>query len=183
MYWSNSSFKGSQHSVDSKHFPLEIVLIHLNKKYKEPTNKPDAGLALSVLFQIKKDDNERLDPLFDNLKNIKYACQNSTLSSSLRIKDILPRNPYSYIKYFGSLLHPPCHQAITWIVFRHSNTVSENQLAKLRMLRSTKKDEKPEKLITKNSRSIQDLNDRKIITTLRLHHHWEYPVPSSLYDW
>ena len=75
-----------------------------------------------------------------------------------------------YYYYEGSLTSPECNEAVTWIISKEYNQVSEDQLTLLRSLKMT-----PSALIGSNYRPLQPINEREIRAT------FDQEVPVSSY--
>ena len=70
----------------------------------------------------------------------------------------LPRDRSSY-RYKGSLTTPPFTEGVRWIVLAHPITLSRHQIDAFREL-----------LEEGNSREVQPLNRRKVLSDARRHH-------------
>lgn len=186
FYWSNTSRRGSQHTVDSKYFPMEAIFLFLKSEYTSIVDRPDAVLAVSVLFKIKPYDNDHLNPFFDSLSSIMYP-STGTITTPLRIRGLLPYDTSSFVRYIGSAHAPPCYENWTWIVFHHANSVSESQMERLRQLRSSEEGASVETFINNNARPIQPLNDRTIESTpprnTYVHKLYPHKVYAPSFDW
>ncbi|XP_067140342.1 carbonic anhydrase-related protein-like [Centruroides vittatus] len=150
---------GSEHTVDSKYFPLEVALFHLNTKYDKVEDKPDANLVLVSLFDVGK-SNKGLKSVVKSLEDVDEVDSNSTLKSPLTLKDLLPAHTDYYITYNGSSLVPECSESYKFIIFHYSNTVSKSQLEKFRSI-ETEKDGRD----LNEVRPIQPLNGRDILSS------------------
>eukprot|EP01084_Bolivina_argentea_P013807 25876_1 len=150
FHWGSKSDWGSEHTIDKKHFPLEVHFVHFasdSKSVKEALSNhvlcveghehcdtDDHSLGvISILFDIKDEDN----PAFDAI-----------LSESIveEIKDYTKPEPHAYVKdaklqdlinnvhqggyysYEGSLTTPPCFEIVRWFVMKKRSYISEKQM-------------------------------------------------------
>ncbi|XP_067140343.1 carbonic anhydrase 2-like [Centruroides vittatus] len=169
LSYGKTNKNGSGHSIDSKYFPLEVSLYHLNTKYKNLEDKFDSTLALSILHKIDK-ENKALKVVTESVKKIKKIDSNTTAKSELTLKDLLPSHLDYYITYNGSRLVPPCSEYRKWIIFHYPGSVSKGQLEKFRTVDS-KKGNRELNVV----RPTQPLNDRKIISSK--------PIKDEKEDW
>ena len=54
-HWGSSDAQGSEHKVEGKSFPMELHLVHWNKKYssvEEAVNKEDGLAVIAFLYQV-----------------------------------------------------------------------------------------------------------------------------------
>ncbi|XP_023218140.1 carbonic anhydrase 2-like [Centruroides sculpturatus] len=166
IFFGKNPSKGSAHTINSKYFNMEIVFIHLNTKYEQFTNAPDAILALSILVKLAKSDNENLQPIVDSLEKIKNP-DDSTKLTSLKIKELLPNDTDHYVKYKGSALIPECYDGThTWIIPYYTIPISKYQLKKFITVKRYKEGEKQPKFFNNLVRPVQPLFDREIQSTL-----------------
>ncbi|XP_067140345.1 carbonic anhydrase 2-like [Centruroides vittatus] len=155
------SYKKSFHTIDSKYFRFELLLLHLNTKYKSVVNNPDAVLSIHIMFQVAKKNNEALEPIVEVLKEIKKLESNTTLKSPLVIADIFPKMKEAYVTYNGSRIVPHCAEVVKYIIFHYSNTIGKDQLKKFSLLQRVAPEDKDRAVV----RPIQALNERKIWST------------------
>ncbi len=103
----------SEHTIDGKHYPLELHLVHKNN---------NSLAVLGVLVDVVEED---INPhFFDNIpKRGKHAKTHIDLSK------LVPKST-SHYHYKGSLTTPPCSEGVKWIVFDEHIKVSKKQLKK-----------------------------------------------------
>lgn len=92
----------SEHTLDGKHFPLEIHLVH--------KNAAGALLVLGILVE-QGADNPALHALFSKLPH-----GADTVSVTIDPATLLPPD-HHVVTYPGSLTTPPCTEGVTWRVF------------------------------------------------------------------
>ena len=134
FHWGNNSTLGSEHAIDNKRYPLEMHLVHYNSKYQNVTDailgEERNGLAvISVLFEISKEDNEKLEPIMKRTHAVREVDGEvvSVGFEGLALADLLPRSK-DFLTYEGSLTTPPCSEVVSWIVLKEKATISERQI-------------------------------------------------------
>jgi len=135
----------SEHTIDGIRYPIEIHLVHANKKGK-----------YTVLSILGKEGKEHTDfeflELFLPVKN----GETKIIGKPYDLKLILPKNISEYYSYEGSLTTPPCSENVSWVVFKDPITLSLNQVLKLK-----------HNMPLNNYRNEQPLNDRVVIKTFK----------------
>ena len=130
----------SEHTVKSRHYPMELHLVHANAK---------GELAVLAVFLEEGDENMSLKPVWDAMPAQKMEAQ--TISGAqVDISKLLPSDR-SMFRYFGSLTTPPCSELVKWVVFKEPIQVSANQVAQFK------------KIFPLNARPIQPLERRFIL--------------------
>ncbi|KAI9551571.1 alpha-carbonic anhydrase [Daphnia sinensis] len=110
FHWGAEGVRGSEHTVNNKHYAAELHFVHYNKKYGSlgnATSHPDGLAVLGVFVEL-----------------------NDTLS----LRDLLPESLSKFYRYMGSLTTPGCQEIVVWTVFADPITASEHQLAEFRQL-------------------------------------------------
>ncbi|KAL4617820.1 carbonic anhydrase 4-like [Arapaima gigas] len=172
LHWGNGSkAPGSEHTVDSKRYPMELHLVTIKTIYNnlsEALNDPE-GLAAFGFF-IEGENTTNLPAswamLTSYLPNISYEGNTVNFSSSgLSMDDLLPGvNRTRYYRYLGSLTTPLCNEVVTWTVFQDPVNVSNNLIDLFSSsLYFTNVHNVTEK-ITDVYRNVQKLNNRVITT-------------------
>uniref|UniRef100_A0A8C6I2Z7 Alpha-carbonic anhydrase domain-containing protein n=1 Tax=Mus spicilegus TaxID=10103 RepID=A0A8C6I2Z7_MUSSI len=163
FHWGRENQRGSEHTVNFKAFPMEIILgavpgkilplvicrllglilllhlIHWNStlfgSIDEAVGKPH-GIAIIALFvQIGK-EHVGLKAVTEILQDIQYKGKSKTIpcfNPNTLLPDPLLRD---YWVYEGSLTIPPCSEGVTWILFRYPLTISQMQIEEFRRLRT-----------------------------------------------
>ncbi len=128
----------SEHTIASKHFPLELHFVHKN----------EAGelAVVGVLFKIGA-ENEALEKLWKDIPHKKEKAV-SLSSKTFDPSRLLPTKTTHY-HYKGSLTTPPCSQGVNWNVLNTPLEISEKQLKTFH------------KIYAKNNRPVQTLHSRK----------------------
>lgn len=128
----------SEHTIDNKHFPMEMHLVH-----------KDAHNRLAVVGIMIKEGPENL-PLQD-IWNVLPTKSNPRvmLEKGFSAQAILPKK-LDYITYMGSFTTPPCTEHVTWYILSEPITLSKNQIERFKQL------------INGNNRPVQSLNNRRV---------------------
>ncbi len=129
----------SEHTVDGKHFPLEVHFVHQSE---------DGALAvLSALFKEGK-ENVNFKPIIANLPTEKgQTIQLEDVISDLNLH--VPANSSAFT-YTGSLTTPPCSEDVQWVVLKDHPTMSAAQIGAISAI------------IGANNRPVQGLYERTI---------------------
>lgn len=107
----------SEHTVDQKHFPLELHLVHKDA---------DGRLAVVGVFFKQGQHNPVLETLFRNLPP-KPGAEFAVRGVTLDVSELLPQDR-TYFHYTGSLTTPPCSEGVNWNVFAAPIEASRKQL-------------------------------------------------------
>ena len=131
----------SEHTVDGKHFPMEMHLVH---------KAADDRLAVVGVFIAEGAHNRAFDPVWANLPAQK-GVETHYPAVKVDVDALLPTARTSY-RYDGSLTTPPCSEGVSWIVMTTPIELSSEQVAAFT------------RLIKDNNRPVQKLNGRTILT-------------------
>ena len=168
FHWGGNNSLGSEHKFDGKSFPLEMHVVHYNRKYanySEALSKRDGLVVISVLFKLEKKDNADLNVVTQMLKNVSYEGSSMDINS-ISLKSLLPVKISSFYCYHGSLTTPRCQENVEWIVFKNPATISGKQLEYFRQIfqvnasAGVQQTKKP--LLVNNFRPTQPLNQRSV---------------------
>ena len=130
----------SEHSVNGKHFPMEMHLVHTSA---------DKRLAVVGVLIEEGAFNKAFEPIFTNLPN-KRGVETHLEHVTVDVQMLLPRNTSSY-RYDGSLTTPPCSEGVKWIVLKHPVQVSAGQVKAFGAI------------VWSNNRPAQPLHGRKVV--------------------
>uniref|UniRef100_A0A3B3ZDC5 Alpha-carbonic anhydrase domain-containing protein n=1 Tax=Periophthalmus magnuspinnatus TaxID=409849 RepID=A0A3B3ZDC5_9GOBI len=111
LHWGNgSSVPGSEHTVNSKRYAMEVSVHTTDWAYDNTTGEPAAWKTLTSY-----------------LSKITEKGQSAPLSESLSLDDLLPGvDRTKYYRYLGSLTTPNCDEAVVWTVFKDPVKVSKD---------------------------------------------------------
>lgn len=173
FHWGKNDTRGSEHLIDGKHFPMEMHIVHYNKKYDNFSNAVNQtldGLAvLGFLFEIvptmndtKWGNNSAFQMLIDNFDNISYKGQNTSIDA-FPIEQLIPTDLGMFYRYEGSLTTPPCYESVQWTVFKETIKITEDQLSMFRNRLYENSNETSEQVnISDDFRPVQCLASRKV---------------------
>jgi carbonic anhydrase len=131
----------SEHTVDGKHFAMEMHLVH----------QSDSGKIAVVAVLIEEgEDNPAFDAVWDYLPNA--ANRERKSSTTIDAVVLLPEN-HKYYSYQGSFTTPPCTEEVSWMVLATPVELSKVQI------------EKFQAIIHGNNRPVQPLNGRTILVS------------------
>lgn len=159
FHWGASDDIGSEHTIDSKQFPMEMHIVTYNRNYGDMSNATafkDGLAVLGMFFQVADADNADFSGLISALGNIK-APETSTSPSPVPLDSLMPKDKGNFWRYSGSLTTPPCTEVVVWTLFENAIPISSAQLEAFRGLLNS--DNEP---LVNNFRPVQNLNGRKI---------------------
>lgn len=132
----------SEDLIDGKKFPLEMHLVH----------QAADGTRLAVgIFIVSGAGNLELNRIFSNLPK---PDESKTLQN-FNLRKLLPEERESF-RYRGSLTTPSFTEGVRWVVLEETNTLTRGNIQNFRTLF-------PEG----NSREVQPLNGRKVLTDVK----------------
>jgi len=109
-------------------------LVHYNTKYNslaEAVSFSDGLAVIGVLMDTNNNpnDNPGLEKIVSQLSAITEDGAETTLTSPLKLKELMPQNTNSFYRYQGSLTTPQYNEIVTWTVFKKPIFVSERQVS------------------------------------------------------
>ncbi len=135
FHWGRNSIDGgSEHLLRSKRYAAEMHLVHYNTKYNslaEAVSFSDGLAVIGVLMDTNNNpnDNPGLEKIVSQLSAITEDGAETTLTSPLKLKELMPQNTNSFYRYQGSLTTPQYNEIVTWTVFKKPIFVSERQVS------------------------------------------------------
>ncbi|CAG7825647.1 unnamed protein product [Allacma fusca] len=139
FHWGSNSNVGSEHTVDGKHYPMELHLVHYSDKYDtlvsalQDSNRR-AVAVLGIFFEITERDNPAIQSIVNEIPKVRepeHTLVAKPAQGRLNLTALLPRNLELW-RYEGSLTTPSCAEKVVWSVFRHPIGISEKQLNEFR---------------------------------------------------
>ena len=109
----------SEHKVDGEALPMELHLVHKNKK---------GALAVIGVFLKEGEANPTLQKVWRAMP-MKKSREQTVSNVNINASDLLPEDR-DYYRYFGSLTTPPCSETVNWIVLKESVEISSPQVKK-----------------------------------------------------
>ncbi|XP_062420161.1 receptor-type tyrosine-protein phosphatase gamma-like isoform X2 [Pungitius pungitius] len=168
FHWGpNNGSEGSEHSISSRRYPVEMQIYMYNS---DDFDSLSAALrerriiaAMAVFFQVGAKDNPAVDPIIHGLKGVVHH-EKETVLEPFVLKDLLPSALGSYYRYTGSLTTPPCSKVVEWIVFSRPISVSYKQLEAFYSIFTTEQQDhvKSVEYLRSNFRPIQRLDNRHV---------------------
>ncbi len=131
----------SEHTVDGKHFPMEMHMVH---------KAPDGKLAVVGVFIEEGQPNAAFDPVWSNLPKQK-GVETHLSGVKVDVDALLPRARTTY-RYDGSLTTPPCSEGVKWFVMTTPIQLSATQIGQFTAI------------IKGNNRPVQPLNGRPVVS-------------------
>jgi len=158
----------SEHSINGYEFPLELHLVHAHSQLSDEENKKnkDGLVVVAVLFDYRKGSTNgpAMKNIISQLGSTDDEGETVTLSS-LTLKDLLPANPSSYVRYSGSLTTPPCAEVVEFHILTNTLPIGKADIAKFTALRHeilNANNEETNEVLIHNDRPLQKLNGRPL---------------------
>ncbi len=113
----------SEHTVDQKHYPMELHLVHHNERHEA---------AVVAVFMEEGKHNPFFETFLDHApkKVGEFIEDHEHLINPM---NLLPKN-LTYYRYFGSYTTPPCYEGVIWAVLHDTIEVSAEQIRRFRAL-------------------------------------------------
>jgi carbonic anhydrase len=160
FHWGKTSANGSEHLLDGKAFPAELHLVHWNTdlfdSFGEAATSKN-GLAVLGAFVKIGGESAGLKTITGFTSQVQNVGDKQDLKIPFNLTSMLPTNTKDYWTYDGSLTTPPCSESVTWFVFKEPIHATENQMQKLRALKSNAGE-----CIVDNYRPVMDLGGRTV---------------------
>lgn len=160
FHWGENSSIGSEHTIDSHHYPLELHVVAHNSSYSsfdDAKNHTDGLAVFGFLFEIQAANNSHLDSVMAHISDVHNLDDHHLVT--FKLNDVIDSSKMtSYFRYHGSLTTPECYESVTWTVFDHTMGVSELQMEEFRSLYL---DNGTTHLVN-NYRPVQDLYGRTV---------------------
>jgi len=140
----------SEHTSNGEYHPLEVHFVHKNEAH-------NALAVIGVFFNYAEDNkpNPFLAQLEGHLPTQAFTEGQTPIDIGL-IQPLLTIHG-NYFTYHGSLTTPPCSEGVHWVVMKHVEHASKEQIDAYKAI------------IVNNSRPVQPLHTREL--HLYRHHH------------
>ncbi|CAL1546288.1 unnamed protein product [Lymnaea stagnalis] len=165
FHWGAQDQRGSEHSIDGYHAPMELHLVHQQAHLENDAKFKEHPFAIAVfgfMFKISTEDNPNFEKLLQYFPKISTAgkTMNGTEIETFKVRDLLPSDEKLYFyRYSGSLTTPECYETVIWSLATQYITISERQINVFRSLYNENHDP-----LVDDFRPIQALNQRSILT-------------------
>ena len=113
----------SEHTVDQRHFPMELHLVHHNERHE---------VAVIAVFMEQGKHNPFFETFLEHAPS-KVGGVMDDHNHTVNPMTLLPERR-SYYRYFGSFTTPPCSEGVIWAVMHDTIEVSAEQIQKFRKL-------------------------------------------------
>ncbi|GBP35885.1 Carbonic anhydrase 15 [Eumeta japonica] len=165
FHWGDKNNRGSEHTLNDVRMPLEMHIIHRNKRYRsleEALQHPDGLCVLAVFYQVVEFEANLLTPIIRNLSAIDSYNGSISLPHTFSLSSLLSDlDTERFYTYKGSLTTPPCAEAVTWVIFPDFLPVSVYQMDSFRGLLS-----RQNLPLVDNFRQLQPMNGRRAFVRL-----------------
>lgn len=113
----------SEHTVDQKHYPMELHLVHHNERHEA---------AVVAVFMEEGKHNPFFETFLEHApKKVGEFIEDH--ERAINPMNLLPNN-LTYYRYFGSYTTPPCHEGVIWAILHDPIEVSAEQILRFRTL-------------------------------------------------
>ena len=133
FHWSDVGDIGSEHTIEGKHFPLEIHFLHVkeNKTVEEALLEPDGLMNVAVFGSVNNFltyDQTHFSSISAGLELLRYSVNGSRVKLKVAAGDLLPQEKQSFFRYHGSLTTPDCNEAAIWTVLAAPIPITDYQV-------------------------------------------------------
>uniref|UniRef100_A0AC34QN35 Carbonic anhydrase n=1 Tax=Panagrolaimus sp. JU765 TaxID=591449 RepID=A0AC34QN35_9BILA len=139
FHWSSTDFAGSEHTVDGRHYAMEIHMVHFKEipsnQFKSILEEPEGIAVVGILMTLT--DVSRafwaLEPALPNVVTFNSSIEIASFSPN----DFFPQNTDAFYRYSGSLTTPGCNENVVWTVFTNPGNISTKQLSMFRRIQDS----------------------------------------------
>lgn len=162
FHWGDKNNRGAEHVLNDIRYPLEMHIIHRNRKYKsieDALGYTDGLTVLGFFYQVSEHESPEISLLLRSFPSIEESDSQVLLNYTFTLASLLGSVDFNrFYTYKGSLTTPPCSEAVTWVIFPDPLNISITQIRRFRML-DTSLDGLP---MVDNYRALQPLGNRRI---------------------
>lgn len=162
FHWGDKNNRGSEHVLNDIRYAMEMHIIHRNRKYKtvgEALGYADGLTVLGFFYQLKENESPELTNIVKNITTIEDYNQSILMNTTFTLASLLgDLDTQRFYTYKGSLTTPPCSEAVTWILFPDTLSVSVTQMNKFRQLSNGVEGS----ILVDNFRAIQPIGNRRV---------------------
>lgn len=163
FHWGETDEEGSEHSIDSRFFSMELHLVHWNSgkydSFDAAHDETDGLLVVAVMIEADtvKSVDELLEPITSRIENGEVEDDLSFSAIDFDLQGLLNSlDTSSYYTYPGSLTTPPCTETVTWVILQNWLSVSPEVTETFRSYAN----------LTKNYRPTQVGSGRRVIDSV-----------------
>ncbi|XP_016040995.2 carbonic anhydrase 4 isoform X2 [Erinaceus europaeus] len=166
LHWSKKLNNGSEHSIDNKHFAMEMHIVHEKEKGSSKSEKASGNandeIAVLAFLVEAGSNNDGFQALVDALSEIPKPGLSTKLKESISLFDLIPEEEKlkEYFRYMGSLTTPGCEEKVVWTVFEKRIELSEKQI--FAFSEKLFFDDQMQVDMTENVRPVQPLGKRTV---------------------
>lgn len=132
FHWADQNNRGSEHVLNGVRFPIEMHIIHRNRRYEtmaEALKHEDGLCVLAFFYQLKEIENPQLMHIVHALDSIENYNDSIMLNSTFSLSSLLGNvDTDRFYTYRGSLTTPPCSEAVRWVLFPDTLDISVAQV-------------------------------------------------------
>lgn len=165
FFWNSEKDEDSSlHRINGIGYPLEIHFVHMNTIFtslEEAFRKPEGLLILSAMAVPSTHESYLFDRILDELANITKPAQQVAIEEDSTWRSLLPADTSRFYRYQGSMILPPCHESVQWIVFEEKLKLGLRQLKRMRRYMFLGRD-----LSNGNNRDIDWTSQRRVLQNL-----------------
>lgn len=162
FHWGDKNNRGAEHVLNDIRYPLEMHIVHRNRKYKnipEALGYTDGITVLGFFYQVTEHDSPEIAHLLRSFPQIEEFDHQVSLNYTFTLHSLLGAVDLTrFYTYKGSLTTPPCSEAVTWVIFPDPLNISITQIRRFRAL-DTSLHGSP---MVDNYRALQPLGNRRI---------------------
>lgn len=180
LHWSQDLNKGSEHSIDGKHFAMEMHIVHEKGTSSNTVeDSKDKNAVLAFMIEVGDEVNKAFQPLVEALSRISKPSTNTTMNE-ICLEDMLPKKEklVHYFRYLGSLTTPTCDETVIWTVFEEPIKLHKDQF--LEFSKQLFYDEEQKLIMKDNVRPLQHLGDRQVFRSHAPGQLLTLPLPTLL---
>ncbi|KAF8778568.1 carbonic anhydrase 12-like [Argiope bruennichi] len=178
FHFGSTDRPGAEHTINHIRYPMEVQFVHKNgaNEFAAVSLLVDVSDHLQIVkhhsigfyflmtsVYAQMESNPAFDPILEVLPEVTFKGDSTKLRSPLHLNALLPENPASFYRYYGSLTTPPCDRAI-WSVLRTTTCLGRHQLDLFLGLYSVRReDASPECLMGENYKPAE--NPREVLAS------------------
>lgn len=162
FHWGDKNNRGSEHLLNDIRYPMEMHIIHRNRRYAtvpEALKHEDGLCVLGFFYQISEHESDVLTNIVRNISYIEEYNKTVLLNSTFSLSSLLGNiDTDRFYMYRGSLTTPPCSEAVRWVLFPDTLPLSISQIQAFRQLSNGIEGS----VLVDNYRSLQPIGNRRV---------------------